>query len=190
MASVATAEPRRNPPLPSIALAGSARGTRILARVLTLLAAALGGSNVVLMVCVRALAGAVSARDRALLNLEVLRKQAAGVSAAYMASSSSAGPAARGGGGGGNGAAAAGEGGGAAAAAAAKAAAEARAEAAERRADALQSQAKGLEREYDRLLAEADALKARLARADPAFAQREGLAGGAGGGGGIKKKEF
>ena len=41
MASVATAEPRRNPPLPSIALAGSARGTRILARVLTLLAAAL-----------------------------------------------------------------------------------------------------------------------------------------------------
>jgi len=34
MASVATAGPRTNPPLPSIALAGSARGTRILARVL------------------------------------------------------------------------------------------------------------------------------------------------------------
>lgn len=144
------------------------------------LAAALGLANVVLLLAVRALADAVVARDKALLNLEVLRKQAAGVSAAYMASATT-GPSqekkpqqqqeAAGG-----------------ANAAANAAAKAEV-------DAVRAQAKGLEREYDRLLAEHDALKRRLAQADPVFAEREGLpggraAGGAGGGGGVKKKEF
>jgi hypothetical protein len=149
-----------------------------------LLAAALGGANVVMLLTVRSLADAIVARDKALLNLEVLRKQAAGVSAAYMSSRDGGGAS----GGAASRSASAGDKAAAASAASAAAAAAAAAKAAEARADALQSQAKGLEREYDRLLAENDGLKRRLAQADAAFAAREGLGGGGGGGG--KKKEF
>jgi hypothetical protein len=139
------------------------------------LAASLGLCNVVLLLTVRALSDAAVGRDKALLNLEVLRKQAAGVSAAYMAASASAAPKA---------------------AAAAAAEGDGNNNKNMAQVEALQAQAKGLEREYDRLLAEHDALKRRLAQADPAFAEREGLPssgaarGGGGGAGGVKKKEF